>query len=147
MERDIERIWRYYEFSGNLLLTANQLHQDGNSFAAFLLLYNVLEMIVKSLRESDKGTVSEDVVWLAEHKILTNQEKDFLNDENGIRKMRNIMTHRNIYSHFFEGRDGKAYSFTDYETWDLIYQEYAPNIISILANAIERNQNDSSECY
>ena len=97
----IERIWEYSRFYGELLNSANRLNRNGDGYAAFLLLFNVLELICKSLRESDKDNIFGDIIWLADNGLFTQEEKEFLSGENGIRKIRNIMTHRNPYSFFY----------------------------------------------
>ena len=134
----IERIWEYSKFYGDLLFTANHLSQDGESYAAFLVLFNAVELICKSLRETDNGNPSQDIAWLADNGYFTDEEKEFLNGETGLRRVRNIMTHRDPYAHFFNV-DGVMYSFADKETWDFVYQQYAPYVIKALFNAIEHS--------
>ena len=140
MKSMVDCIWEYSKFYGELICTANRLHQNGDSYAAFLLLFNVLELVCKSLRETDDGNISGDIAILAEQGILTSEEKDFLNGENGIRKIRNIMTHRDPYAYYYVGDDGIINSLAEHETWDIAYQAYAPKVISILASAIERTR-------
>lgn len=134
----IERIWEYSRFYGELLYSANRLNQNGDGYAAFLLLFNVLELICKSLRESDKDNIFGDIIWLADNGLFTQEEKEFLSGENGIRKIRNIMTHRNPYSFFYVDDEGIIYPFAESETWGIAYREYAPRVIRILSKAIER---------
>lgn len=112
------------------------IHIRKESYAAFLVLFNVLELICKSLRETDNGNISQDITWLADNGFFTDEEKEFLNGETGLRRVRNIMTHRDPYAYFFDV-DGVMYSFADKETWDFAYRHYAPNIIKALFNAIE----------
>ena len=138
MKSMIERIWEYSRFYGELLNSANRLNLNGDSYAAFLMLFNALELICKSLRESDKENVSGDIIWLTDNGIITQEEKEFINGENGIRKIRNIMTHRNPYSFFYVDSEGVLYPFAESETWGIAYREYAPKVICILSNAIER---------
>lgn len=96
---------------------------------------NVLELLCKSLKESDDGNVVSDIKWMLENALITPEEEAFLNGQEGIRKIRNIMTHRNLYEYYFED-DGIVYSFADSETWDIAYANYAPQIIEIMYNAI-----------
>lgn len=135
MIKYIDRIWEYSSFFGNLLTTANRLHEENESYAAFLVLFNVLEQVCKSLRETDNGNVANDIKWLSENGLISEEDEAYLNGDNGIRKIRNIMTHRDPYSYFFE-RNGILYSFADAESWDLAYDEYAPRAIEILFHAI-----------
>ena len=57
MTHYLDRIWLYSAFYGEQLRISVQLHEEGNSYAAFLLLFNVLELLCKSLKESDDGIV------------------------------------------------------------------------------------------
>ena len=138
MKQDIDRIWVFSKFYGDLLFTAKKLNQDGESYAAFLLLFNVLELICKSLRESDNGNLMTDIEWLANNGLITADEMEFLSGSEGIRKVRNIMTHRNPYAYFYQ-IEGVVYSFADKETWDYLYELFAPRTIKILRNAIDRS--------
>ena len=72
---------------------------------------------------------------MLDNALITPEEEAFLNGQDGIRKIRNIMTHRNLYEYCFED-DGIVYSFADSETWDIAYANYAPHIIEIMYNAI-----------
>jgi len=131
----LDRIWLYSAFYGEQLRISEQLHEEGYSYAAFLVLFNVLELLCKSLRESDNGSVVSNIKWMLDNGLITPDEEVFLNGQNGIRKIRNIMTHRNLYEYYFE-KDGIVYSFADSETWDIVYASYAPHTIEIMHNAI-----------
>lgn len=135
MTHYIDRIWLYSSFYGELLRISLQLHEEGNSYAVFLILFNVFELLCKSLKESDDGNVVSDVKWMLDNALITLEEEAFLNGQEGIRKIRNIMTHRNLYEYYFEN-DGIVYSFADSETWDIVYANYTPQIIEIMYNAI-----------
>lgn len=135
MTHYIDRIWLYSSFYGEQLRISLQLHEEGNSYAAFLLLFNVFELLCKSLKESDDGNVVSDVKWMLDNALITPEEEAFLNGQEGVRKIRNIMTHRNLYEYYFEN-DGIVYSFADSETWDIAYANYTPQIIEIMYNAI-----------
>ncbi len=134
----IERIMRYSTFYGDLISKANRLSKDGESYVAFLTLFNALELICKSLRETDNGNLSQDIAWLAENGFFSDEEKELLSGENGLRRIRNTMMHRNPYAHFFEA-NGVLYSFAEKETWDYAYQQLAPNVIKAIVNAIEHS--------
>lgn len=133
----IDRIWIHFKFYSDLLHTANRLHEEGESYAAFLVLFNVLELICKSVRESDDSNVVSDIKWMAENGLVTATEEEFLNGQNGIRKIRNIMTHKDPYAYFFNDEKGIVHSFADAGSWDLAYDLYAPATIKILCHAIE----------
>ena len=135
MTHYLDRIWLYSAFYGEQLRISAQLHEEGNSYAAFLLLFNILELLCKSLKESDDGNVVSDIKWMLDNALITPEEEAFLNGQDGIRKIRNIMTHINLYEYCFED-DEIVYSFADSETWDIAYANYTPQIIEIMYNAI-----------
>ena len=138
MKDAIDRIWEYSHFYGELLSSANQLSQMGYSYAAFLLLFNVIELVCKSLRGSDKDNVRNDISWLTKQGLYTKEEKEFLSGKNGIRKIRNYMTHRDPYVNYFVDDNGIIMPLSESTTWDFAYSQYAPKAICILSNAIER---------
>lgn len=135
MTHYLDRIWLYSAFYGEQLCVSERLHEEGNSYAAFLVLFNILELLCKSLKESDDGNIVTDIKWMLDNALITPEDEAFLNGQDGIRIIRNIMTHRNLYEYFFEN-DGIVYSFADSETWDVAYANYAPRIIEIMYNAI-----------
>lgn len=135
MTHYLDCIWCYSAFYGEQIRISVQLHEEGNSHAAFLLLFNIFELLCKLLKESDDENVVSDIKWMLENALITSEEEVFLNSQDGIRKIRNIMTHRNLYEYYFED-DGIVYSFADFETWDIAYTKYAPRIIEIMYNAI-----------
>jgi len=100
-----------------------------------------VELVFKSLLESFKGNFNQDIKALSEMGILIEAECDFFeNKQYGIREIRNIMTHREAYQYCFEGPNGKAFPFIEQETWTFIFEEYAPQIIGILYNALIRSK-------
>lgn len=124
-----------YHFEQDIFHISVQLHEEGNSYAAFLLLFNVLELLCKSLRESDDGNVVSNIKRMLNNALISPEEEAFFNGQDGIRKIRNIMTHRNLYEYYFED-DGIVYSFADSGTWDIAYANYVSHIIEIMYNAI-----------
>lgn len=96
-------------------------------------------MICKSIRQTDDEKITQNITWLFEQGFITEDEKEYLNGENGIRKIRNFITHRDVYEYCFEDENGIAYSFADTETWDMAYDFYAPRTIEILCNAIVKS--------
>lgn len=99
------------------------------------MLFNVLEHVCKSLRETDNGNFANDIKWMLDSNLITEDDEVYLNGDNGIRKIRNILTHRDPYSYYFE-RNGVLHSFADAGSWDLAYEEYAPRTIEILFHAV-----------
>lgn len=64
----------------------------------------------------------------------------FDNPQYGIRKIRNIMTHREAYQYCLEDSNGKALPFIEADTWMLLYENYYERIVDILYNALIRSK-------
>lgn len=141
MKECIERVWLYSHYYGDMLFTSQRLFAANEGYAAVTILFNVMELLFKSLRENYNGTFKQDVADLQHKSILTEDEIIFLIDENlGIHKVRNYMTHRNAYQYCFESPEGKALPFVEADTWIEIYAYIAPICIRIMNNAVIRNQ-------
>lgn len=81
MTHYLDRIWLYSAFYAEQLRISVQLHEEGNSYAAFLLLFNVLELLCKSLRKSDDRIVVSDIKWMLDNALITPEEEAFLNGD------------------------------------------------------------------
>lgn len=144
MINDIDIIWGYSRCYGDMIATVVKLHEEEEDYAAILILFNAMELVFKSLRENFKQNINQDLEDLKNKEILTEDEYLFFNNkENGIREIRNIMTHRNAYQYCIEDADGVALPFSDFGTWSIIYDLYALRIIDILVRAIHKS--DSQE--
>lgn len=133
----IESMWLYSKNYSSLLSTVVRLRENGESYAALLVLFNMMELVFKSIREDDTHNLIDDVNWLYDNGLLTENEKQFINSENGVRTIRNKMTHKDCYSYCIEIND-VAYPFAEKETWDIIYDLIAPNTILIISNVISQ---------
>ena len=141
MKDYIESVWLYSHYYGDMLFTAQRLYAANEGYAAVTILFNAMELLFKSLRENFKGTFNQDVAELYKKAILTEEEKFFLIDENvGIHKIRNYMTHRNAYQYCFESPEAKVLPFVETDTWMEIYAFIAPICIRIMNNAVVRNR-------
>ena len=70
----IDYIWLYSRYYGNMVSTAQRLYDDEEGYAAVVILLNATELIFKSLRENYSDNFNRDIVALAEVGLLT--EKD-----------------------------------------------------------------------
>lgn len=139
MIKSIDKIWMHSHYYGDMVSTTIRLHQTGEDYAAVMILFNSMELILKSVRENFFENFFQDLADLKNKELLTQDEYSFLDDkENGIRKIRNIMTHRDAYQYCFDNQDGNVLPFSETETWTIVYNSYAPRIVRILANVIER---------
>ncbi len=134
----IDYIWHYCHYYGDMLFTARRLHEDGESYAALILLFNATELLLKSIRGNFEKNFKEDIIFLVEKQVLTEDEGKYLDGDNGLRKIRNIMTHRDAYEHFLEDEKGVIYSFSDTETWAILFEPYFIRVVEIIFNAVNR---------
>lgn len=96
-----------------------------------MILFNVLELIFKSVRENFNEISMADIEDFKKQGLLSEDDYMLLSDrENGIRKIRYIMTHRGCLSICFEDSGEYTISFADTSTWTIIYELYAQKIIS-----------------
>ena len=128
----LNSIWHYSHYYGDMLFSAKRLYDNEEPYAAVMILFNATELLLKSVRGNYSKTFSEDVETLVKQGILTVEEQKYLNDEMGIKNIRNIMTHRNAYQYCLESLEGKAFTFSDPETWSIIFALHFDNIVEIL---------------
>ena len=114
-----DKIWLYSKYYGDMVATAIRLKDEGESYASLLVLFNSIELIFKSVRGSDSHKFVDDVEWLYNKQLLSKDEYDFINSENGIRLLRNKMNHKDFYEYCAE-IDDIAYPFADRETWRVL---------------------------
>lgn len=135
----IEFIWQYSHYYGDMLFTALRLHSKEESYSAMLILFNAVELIFKSIRENYNQNFNQDINALTQAEILTEEEKAFFNNEEcGLRYIRNIMTHKEAYQYCIEDSNGIVFPFTEQDTWALLFAQYSEKIISIIYNALCR---------
>lgn len=132
-----DNIWQYSKFYADMIATANRLLENDEPYASLVVLFNVTELIFKSIRENDSYNLSNDIEWLHRHHFLSNDEFEFLNAENGMRTLRNKMAHKDFYQYFIE-MDGILYPFTEKETWGMLCETIIPEILSIINNVISK---------
>jgi len=133
----LEYIWQYSKYYGDMLATTKRLYDDEEYYASIMILFNATELICKSVRDNYAGNFANDLKWLNEHGLLNDEDYSFLDGkENGIRSIRNIMMHRDAYQYCLESENGKALPFTESDTWQLVYDSYAPRIIEILSKLV-----------
>ena len=135
----LNSIWHYSHYYGDMLFSAKRLYDNEEPYAAVMILFNATELLLKSVRENYSKTFSEDIDVLGKQGILTEEEQNYLNDEMGIKHIRNIMTHRNAYQYCLESLDGKAFMFSDPETWSIIFALHFDNVVEILYNVVNKS--------
>lgn len=140
MDNIIDEIWQYSRYYGDMIVTSLRLHDEEEDYAAISVLFNALELICKSVRDNFNQNFLEDLSDLKYRNILSDKDYEFLaNKEIGIRGIRNIMTHKNAYQYCLEDFEGKALPFSETGTWTLIFESYAPRIIRILYEIINKS--------
>lgn len=135
---DFNTIWLYSKYYANIVTSAKRLHEIGENYSALVVLFNLFELIAKSVRETDKENLKDDIKWLAENDFINKQDEHFLNNEqNGVRKIRNLMMHRDVYQYCIE-IDSVAYPFVDNDTWEVMYNLLAKRLIQIMATVVSK---------
>ena len=134
----IDDFWLYSKLHCELFNSINTLIANEEYYSAVLLLFNVIELILKTFRGKDSDTFEQDINDLYSKDLLTEIEKNYLNDKDtGIRKIRNRMCHKDFYKCFIE-IDGIAYSLAEMNTWQELYNKIAPNVIAIISNILSK---------
>jgi hypothetical protein len=140
MDKMIQRIWQYSNYYGDMLATAFRLHNEGEDYAATLVLFNATELFCKSVRENYNQNFSQDLSHLQKKGLLSEDDYEFLsNNEFGVRGIRNKMMHRDAYQFCLEDFKGIVLPFSDDGTWEIIFDNYGPRIIKILYSIINEN--------
>mgnify|MGYP001226903357 CR=1 FL=1 len=140
MDKMIQRIWQYSNYYGDMLATAVRLHNEGEDYAATLVLFNATELICKSVRENYNQNFSQDLSHLQKNGLLSEDDYEFLsNNEFGVRGIRNKMMHRDAYQFCLEDSEGIVLPFADDGTWEIIFDNYGPRIIKILYSIINES--------
>lgn len=138
MLTQIDDIWQYSRYYGDMIATSVRLHDNEEDYAAMMILFNALELIFKSVRENFKESFIADIEDLKNQGLLLEDDYRLLNDgENGMRKIRNIMTHRDAYQYVLEDADGYAMPFAEAGTWATVYELYAKKIIDIIVSILK----------
>ncbi len=136
--QSIDNLWCHSKFYSQIFCSINTIIADDEYYSAMLLLFNAVELVFKSFRDKYTDNFEKDIDDLYAKHLLTENEKDYLNNsDTGIRKIRNIMCHRDVYAHFIE-LDGIGYSLADIDTWKVLYNIIAPQVIAILTNALSK---------
>lgn len=139
IHNQIEFVWLYSHYYGDMLFTALRLHSNEESYSAMLILFNAVELIFKSIRENYNQNFIQDINALTSAGILTEEEKEFFNNEKcGLRNIRNIMMHKEAYQYCIEDSNGTILPFTEQDTWTLLFAQYSEKIINIIYNALCR---------
>lgn len=137
MINEIDVIWQHSRYYGDMVATSLRLHNEGENYAALMILFNAMELILKSVRENYQENLVNDINDLKNKGLLSEEDCLFPNNkENGIREIRNILTHRDAYQYVFEDLDGNAMLFSDNNTWNVIYTTYSSRIIDILVGVL-----------
>lgn len=136
---EINEIWLYSKYYGDMVATSLRLHDQEEDYAALLVLFNALELICKSVREDFTKNFNYDLEQLNLQNRITDKEYDYLcGSDSSVRKIRNIMTHRNAYEYCLEDTVGIAYPFSEASTWNIFYENNAGKIIKILCKIITK---------
>lgn len=132
-----ENVWLYSKYYADMIAMSVRLMENDESYASLLVIFNTLELIFKSIRENDSYNFSDNTKWMYKNGYLTVDEFEYINSENGIRVLRNKMTHKDFYEYIII-IDEIVYPFTEKDTWDVICQSIVPKITNIINNIISK---------
>ncbi len=130
----VDYVWQYSRYHGDMLLYCEQINEDVNGFASLILLFNVLESTFKNrLNNFDDKFVSL-IKQANSEGIISDVECRFLNDPNqGIRRIRNLLSHANISRFNFRLSDEELlYPFSEKENCSIFYNLVSPIIFNII---------------
>ena len=133
-----DKVWQYSKYYADMIAMAVRLKENEESYASLLVLFNTTEMLFKSIREYDSTNLKDDIQWMYDKDYFTDEEYEFFISENGMRILRNKMTHKDFYQYFVE-IDGILYPFTEKETWDTMCELILPTTIQIINNIISKH--------
>ena len=126
-----------------MLNTACCLYDKDEWYAATLILFNAIELLLKAYREDFRKGFFQDIESLKVEGLITEDEKSFFdNKNNGLRLIRNLITHKDAYEYFFVSPDGILYPFSEADTWELVFHFFAPRSIEILFFVLKRINGD-----
>lgn len=136
----IERIWLFSKYYSDLLRSSFRLYDFNEWYAACLVLFNATELIIKASLGDYGNNFNQDIKSLKNLRIITDEEYDFFeNSDFGIRKIRNIMTHRDAYEYALTDSYGINYMLSEDDTWKIIFEKNAPKIVEILDNVVQNS--------
>lgn len=135
----MDDIFLYSHYYGNMLYLSKHLYDNEEGYAAVVILFNSIELIFKSVRENYGENFHDDIDIMKERNLLNESEYKFLTvNKNSVRKIRNLMMHKDASQYFFEDNSGVLWPFTESETWMKIYENFAPQVIAILGRLVKK---------
>lgn len=138
MNDQIEGIWLFSKCYSDLIRTSCRLYNSGEWYAACLVLWNVTELVIKAALGDYGKNFNHDIECLRDHGIITEEEYNFFeNSDFGIRKIRNIMAHRDAYEYALVDSHGITYKFSEDDTWRIIFEKNATTIVGILYHVVQ----------
>lgn len=145
-----EAIWLNSKNYGELLMTVARLAEAEEYYAAMLILFNAEELIIKAAIDDYSHNLVQDLKALLESEAIGEVEYYFLNnDDCGMRYIRNIISHKEMYDYYLvkicNGQELFC-QFSEKDTWEDIYNLYSDIIFNILLHVtpsyIKANQSD-----
>lgn len=143
----IDNVWQISKYHSQILYSCECLAKKEEGHAALILLFNILEMAANYAIFSDY--VSDLRIVLdkcRDEKIINDVEFKFLNnDVNSIRKLRNILIHKNvaIYNVVFNCEKCNVLYPLDEATNNLtIYEKISKIIFNIIYKMIMHDQDE-----
>ncbi len=136
----IDYLYQYSKYHGNLMFDCESINNDGHGFASLILLFNILESVLKNAINDFDSNFFELITKAQDNNLINNYESDFLNNKQfGIRKIRNILSHANLskYNYILENQDSALmYPFTENSNCVILYEYLSPIIVNIMLKCV-----------
>lgn len=132
----IDQVWLYSRHFGNQLVYLNVIEENG--CASLIHLFNLLENIAKSRVNDYESNFQNVVKEVFNRQLLSQVEYEFLNNKiNGIRKLRNILSHANLSEFGFKfENDPTIYPLTENDNCQLLYSKISDIIFNIILKIV-----------
>lgn len=131
-------VWQSSKFDGGLLFSVLALVQRGEHFCAVFLLLAMLEKICSRVVDDFDLNFKQVLKKLFEKGIISEQLHQYLNGDKqytSVRDIRNIMTHKDLYSYVIVKNNGEQkvfYSLSEDDSWKEFYDGNAMVLFNII---------------
>lgn len=131
----IGMVWQYYKFYGNQLSECETLYKEEHYHSAIILLFNINEVMYKSILEKYDLSFIKVLKILYENGTISSEEHEFLStDKNSIRQLRNHLAHANLtaINLEFESEQGILYPLEEETTFKKLYEAISEDIFVLI---------------
>lgn len=146
----LDYLWLHNRFYSQQLYRSDELYRDNKGYAALVLLFNILEIVIKSVVNSFDISFQAATKKLFEENLLSEREFGYLSgDTFSIRKIRNLFAHANLGAINFitlENDIEVLNPLTEEESCLLLYEQTSEIVFNLILKIIP-NSLVSSDFY